>query len=99
MRTRTFEVFTGSTKGLRFDVIDAEGNVVNASNAVAKLYDSNMSLISTLELVNDSTGVFKTSIDTTVLSLSAGKYIIEFSCIANGNTYKRRDYLLVSDFV
>ena len=99
MRTRTFEVFTGSTKGLKFEVVDQEGNFINATNATANLYDADMTLISALELVNDSTGIFKTIIDTTALGLTAGKYVIEFSCVANGNTYKRRDYLYVADFI
>lgn len=98
-RTRTFEVFEGSTCTIAYYVVDAEGNALDAESASGKLYDSNMSVLATLDLLEDTTGVFKTTIDTTSLGLNEGKYIIEFTCLANGNSYARRDYLNVRKFL
>ncbi|MHA1329512.1 MAG: hypothetical protein ACTSR2_00410 [Candidatus Hodarchaeales archaeon] len=99
MRARTFEVFSGSTRTLGYYVLDAQNSPLSAASAEAKLYDADMNFIANLELLRESDGVYKVTIDTTALSLSEGKYIVEFSCIANGNTYTRRDYFLVSKFI
>lgn len=99
MRSRSFEVFTGGTKTLEYHVKDANGNLLDASNISAKLYDENMAFLQNLTTIKKSTGIFEVTINTASLSLTSGKYIVEFSCVASGSPQVRRDLLYVRDIV
>ena len=98
-RTKTFKVFEGSTKTLKYDIVNADGVRLPATNVQAKLYDSNMNYLAELYVSKLADGEYAITIDTTLYGLEEGMYIVEFSCIAENHSYVRRDYIAVSKFV
>lgn len=98
-RSRSFIVFSGDSKTIRWIVKNTTNQSVDASNISCKVYDSDMELQFTIVPTREARGVYNATIDTTATALAVGKYIIEFTCVANGQNKARRDFLYVKTII
>ncbi len=95
--SRTFYVFEGSTKGVKWVIHTKDKIRVEAFNTECKIWDKDMEVeIATLDVVREDIGVYHSTISTQALALTEGIYMIRFECSADGNNYVQVDYLRVA---
>jgi hypothetical protein len=77
-------------------VYDDDRVSVEANSVSASILDKDTKeVLNVLETVRENAGIYSATVDTTSLGLSEGTYIMEFSCIANGQNKSLRDFLKV----
>jgi len=98
MTSRSFSVFSGSSKGIKWIIKDADKVAVEAYSVEVNLYNNNKTeLLATVATARENIGIYHAMFDTTTMNLSAGKYVVEFKCLANSNNYVQIDYLVVKE--
>ena len=98
-RSKTYVIAWKSTKQINFlTFYDNNGvkTAVEAYNYSAKIYDMDYNLVAELPVERQQTGLYYVKIDTLALNLQPGEYYLEFLCVVGGNSYARRDKILVS---
>ncbi len=96
MNSRTFYVFTGSTKGFKWMIRTRDRVLVEGFNVEAELLNEDMDVeIANLTVVREDLGIYHATINTAALALDPGTYVVRFHCNADGNDYVQVDYLKV----
>lgn len=96
IRSKTFPIFLNSTRNIRWFVYDDAKKTLEGNSVSAKILDKDTKeALNVLDVTRENVGVFSATVDTAALGLTAGTYIIEFSCVAGGNNKAKRDYIKV----
>lgn len=95
-RSKAFPIFLNSTRNIRWFVYDDAKRTLEANSVSAKILNKDTKeILNILDVLREDVGVFSATVDTAALGLTAGTYIIEFSCVAGGNNKAKRDFIKV----
>jgi len=95
-RSNNFTVFTGSSIPIRWITTDDTKSVIEAYSIRASILDkAGENELALLSVERETVGLYKSTIDTTALSLNKGIYVIQFACVINGYNRILRDFLNV----
>ena len=95
-RSKTFPIFLGSSRTIRWFVYNDDKVTVEANSTAARIINKDTyDILNVLAPVRENVGIYSAAINTTALGLETGTYIIEFSCLVAGQNKAIRDYIKV----